>query len=181
MNNNIVIINKNIEEIRTNNQLNIMDEVIDEKKDYRYNPELNITDITFEEGSSLREIYPFSFVNSKLNSIDLSKLHYLSSIGNCAFMNCVNLTNITIPATVTKISPYAFNGCSSLKTITFLSGIVKMEDNAFTNLFPPNIDNKNNTNIDIYFRGYIPKYELTTFNQPNIVFHMNDVAVFIRF
>ncbi len=42
----------------------------------------------------------------------------VTSIGDYAFYNCVNLTSVTIPNNVTSIGNGAFDGCSNLNTIT---------------------------------------------------------------
>ena len=39
------------------------------------------------------------------------------SIGNDAFMDCISLTSINIPNSVTKIGFSAFRGCSSLPSV----------------------------------------------------------------
>ena len=41
-----------------------------------------------------------------------------TSIGYRAFYNCISLTSITIPGSVTSIEYYAFNGCTALESIT---------------------------------------------------------------
>ncbi len=46
----------------------------------------------------------------------------ITSIGWSAFENCVNLTSINIPKSVTSISDDVFNGCKNLENITVESG-----------------------------------------------------------
>ena len=50
--------------------------------------------------------------------ISVRLLDGLTSIGNCAFFNCVNLKNVSIPDSVTDIGSEAFHGCSSLQNVT---------------------------------------------------------------
>lgn len=45
----------------------------------------------------------------------------LERIGKCAFMSCTGLTEVTIPAGVDYLGAQAFDYCSNLKTITFLN------------------------------------------------------------
>ena len=53
------------------------------------------------------------------------------SIGNNAFYGCGNLTNITIPNSVTAIEESAFYGCSGLTYINLPIGVTKIGDQAF--------------------------------------------------
>ena len=55
----------------------------------------------------------------------------VTSIRECAFEGCSNLTTITIPEGVTEIGNAAFNGCSSLKTITIPDGVTSIGGGAF--------------------------------------------------
>lgn len=41
----------------------------------------------------------------------------IAAIGPCAFHQCLGLTEITLPASVTEISPGAFDGCAALAAI----------------------------------------------------------------
>ena len=46
----------------------------------------------------------------------------VTSIGNYAFMNCSDLTSITLPSSVTSIGEWAFRVCSNIESITVESG-----------------------------------------------------------
>ncbi|MCM1367821.1 MAG: leucine-rich repeat domain-containing protein [Roseburia sp.] len=52
-------------------------------------------------------------------------------IGYAAFVNCVNLTSIEIPNSVTRIECHAFNGCSSLTNIEIPSSVTSIGERAF--------------------------------------------------
>ena len=56
----------------------------------------------------------------------------VTSIGDYAFLGCVNLTDITIPDSVTRIGSDAFNGCTGLTEITIPGSIAEISMNAFT-------------------------------------------------
>ncbi|MBQ7947009.1 MAG: leucine-rich repeat protein [Bacteroidaceae bacterium] len=53
------------------------------------------------------------------------------SIGNYAFNGCTGLTSITIPGSVTSIGNYAFKGCTGLTSITIPGGVTSIGDRAF--------------------------------------------------
>mgnify|MGYP001151165406 CR=1 FL=1 len=53
------------------------------------------------------------------------------NIGEMAFASCINLTSVTIPGSVTSIGGDAFRGCSSLTTITIPDGVTSIGDSAF--------------------------------------------------
>lgn len=83
---------------------------------------LNLSEATFTETG---KIVPESiFQNCKnLQHVDLSNM---TEIGKGAFENCA-LTDISIPASVTKICAHAFRYCSALKTLEFLAGTPEKE------------------------------------------------------
>ena len=56
----------------------------------------------------------------------------ISSIGKCAFNDCVNLTNISIPRSVRSIGESAFKNCKKLSKITIPASVTKsIEASAF--------------------------------------------------
>ncbi|HEY8364465.1 MAG TPA: leucine-rich repeat protein, partial [Haloplasmataceae bacterium] len=55
----------------------------------------------------------------------------VTSIGDGAFSNCINLINITIPEGITSIGNGAFSNCTSLKNITIPKGITRIADSTF--------------------------------------------------
>ena len=52
-------------------------------------------------------------------SVTISENSQLTTIGDYAFYNCLPLTSINIPDSVTTIEEGAFRGCSKLTTVTF--------------------------------------------------------------
>jgi uncharacterized protein YjdB len=55
----------------------------------------------------------------------------VTSIRSQAFMNCTQLTGITIPASVKDIGTYTFAGCTGLTGVVLLSGITEIKDYTF--------------------------------------------------
>ena len=53
------------------------------------------------------------------------------SIGKSAFQNCIGLTSITIPDSVTSIGSQAFGFCESLTSITIPNGVTRIEYRTF--------------------------------------------------
>ncbi len=88
-------------------------------------------------------------------------------IGNHAFDNCFDVTDITISNTVTSIGGNAFNNCESVKNISIPESVTTIGENAFsycsgiTTLIIPNgvttIGNYAFSNMSSLTRAYIPK------------------------
>ena len=55
----------------------------------------------------------------------------VKSIGESAFEECVGLTNVTIPDTVTSIGDYAFYRCSGLTSVTIPDSVTSVGEYAF--------------------------------------------------
>ena len=67
--------------------------------------------------------------NGMLETVVLS--NKLKLIENYAFYNCENLTNITIPSSVTSIGDFAFGGCDSLTSIKIPDSVTSIGNMAF--------------------------------------------------
>lgn len=59
--------------------------------------------------------------------------YVVKSIEREAFMDCIYLTSIVIPNSVTSIGVYAFMGCKKLTSITIPESVVKIGRQAFSN------------------------------------------------
>ena len=55
----------------------------------------------------------------------------LKTIGNYAFYQCFNLTEIVVPDSVTSIGQYAFGSCQAATTVTLGSGVTSIASGAF--------------------------------------------------
>ena len=66
------------------------------------------------------------------SSVELVDLFYTTeTIGARAFANCVNLTEITLPASLTSIDATAFEGCVNLARVTVLCDMSVLPENLF--------------------------------------------------
>ena len=73
-------------------------------------------------------ISPWSNLNVKHGILDYG----VTSIGECAFYKCTDLTSITIPDSVEIIGGFAFSGCTGLTSITIPHSITSIGDSAFS-------------------------------------------------
>ena len=72
--------------------------------------------------------------NGNAEKVDIPKTiegKSVTSIGESAFINCKNLTSITIPNSVTKIGMTAFLGCSNLTGVTLPNGLTEINYGIF--------------------------------------------------
>ena len=70
---------------------------------------------------------PF-YQKTDLVAIDMSD-SVITEIGDWGFFGCTNLTNVTLPSTLTGV--HGFSGCTSLTSITLPSGLTHIGDFAF--------------------------------------------------
>lgn len=67
-------------------------------------------------------------IRDKINEDDEE---VINEIGEKAFENCSEITQISIPSTVTKINSYAFSNCSKLTNITIPFAVTEIGDSCF--------------------------------------------------
>ena len=67
---------------------------------------------------------------TSLSSINLQDT-VITEISEDCFFNCVSLSEVTLPETVTTIADSAFTGCESLSKITIPASVTEIADNAF--------------------------------------------------
>ena len=96
------------------------------------------------EDYSLLFIQPWTLYNSHIKAILIGDS--VTSIGNYAFRNCLDLISVTISDSVKTIGQNAFMDCRSLTSINIPGGVISIGNNAFYNcstLTAINVDNNN--------------------------------------
>jgi hypothetical protein len=82
------------------------------------------------QGIAVVEIGEEAFKNCK-NVTDIKLPDSITSIGASAFVGCRSLVNINVPDGVTSINYGTFAGCGNLKNITIPDSVVRIGDHAF--------------------------------------------------
>ena len=80
--------------------------------------------------NGIKIIGDYAFFNCK-NLSNITLPEGITSIGDYAFSNCWSLSSITLPEGITSIGDSVFGACTSLSSITLPEGITSVEDNAF--------------------------------------------------
>lgn len=94
----------------------------------------------FKGCQTIRSFYPHhcgwfttigneAFADSTVEYVEL--FGSITTIGEGAFRNCVNLRELTIPASVTSIGAGAFRDCANLKELTIPASVTSIGDGAF--------------------------------------------------
>nr|MCR5073795.1 leucine-rich repeat protein [Clostridiales bacterium] len=73
----------------------------------------------------------YAFSNCK-NLTEVEIWSSVLSIGDHAFEGCLSLESVTIPDSVLSIGDYAFQGCESLGLVTMSDGLTSIGDSAFS-------------------------------------------------
>ena len=61
----------------------------------------------------------------------MNRTRKVTSVGEYAFLNCYDLTSVTIPNSVTNIGNYAFGGCFNLTSVTIPNSLTLIGNYAF--------------------------------------------------
>ncbi len=77
------------------------------------------------------EIVDGELVKYEGNSANIFIPDSVTSIGECAFLDCDSLTSITIPSSVTSIGYRAFEDCTSLTNVTIPDSVTSIDSYAF--------------------------------------------------
>ena len=111
-----------------------------------------------------------------LSSVTFAKNGALTRIGNWAFYNNHELTNLVIPEGVTEVGHAAFYGCTYLKEMTLPSTMQTIADNAFSQCqkvgkitvnatTPPVVEPKTFEDIDRNIPLYVPAGTASQYKQ----------------
>ena len=79
---------------------------------------------TYTVAQGIREIGGFAFDSCRFSAILLPDS--VTSVGNGAFSECVNLTEIVLPEGVTKIGSQLFFGCENLVSVTIPDSLTRI-------------------------------------------------------
>lgn len=72
---------------------------------------------------------PFYLYRNDIKSVCFSG--GITTIGNYAFYDCINLSEVVIPDSITAIGKYAFNRCTSLVEVVIPDSVTLIDDDAF--------------------------------------------------
>ena len=86
-----------------------------------------LTTVTLTKATAIPDKYFWGCANLT----DITVPNTVTSIGLNGFSGCKSLTELTIPASVTSIGEYAIHNCLALETVRFLGAPPAIESNAF--------------------------------------------------
>ena len=127
--------------------------------------------------ATVTEIEDRAFENCRmLSSVIFAKNGALTRIGNWAFYNNHELTNLVIPEGVAEVGHAAFYGCTYLKEMTLPSTMQTIADNAFSQcqkvskitvnaMIPPVVEPKTFEDIDRNIPLYVPAGTASQYKQ----------------
>ena len=88
--------------------------------------------LTISGSGNMKDFAPYAPWHSYYNQIQTLIIgDSVETIGDYAFLSCMNLKHITIPEGVTNIGNAAFSTCTNLSTITIPEGVTSIGTSAF--------------------------------------------------
>lgn len=82
-----------------------------------------------DDVTALYPQYPWSPLQEKIKHIEIES--GITSIGDYAFYDCINLIDINIPNGVTRIGDYAFQNCYNLTGVRIPDSVISIGEGAF--------------------------------------------------
>lgn len=82
--------------------------------------------VKVEIGSSVTSIGDAAFQMGNLTEVSIP--NSVTAINYCAFHECDSLTRVTIPDSVTRLGVASFSGCDALETVIIGKGLAEIED-----------------------------------------------------
>ena len=113
-----------------------------------------------------------------LNVKNITIPNSVTNIGESAFYNCSSLTNITIPNSVTSIGELAFLDCSSLTDITIPNSVTNIGESAFSACSSLTDITISNSVTSIREWTFSRCYDLTNITIPNSVTSIEEDAFY---
>ena len=84
-----------------------------------------------EDYASNSKLAPWYEYRSSIRTVIMQE--GVANIGSSAFLNCSNITKVTIPGSICRIGEDAFCSCNKLESITIPESVTEIEDYAFRN------------------------------------------------
>ncbi|MCD8355089.1 MAG: leucine-rich repeat domain-containing protein, partial [Clostridia bacterium] len=88
------------------------------------------TEAVYTVPGDVTEIGQYAFYNG-INLTDITLPSGVTDINSCAFSGCINLTDVNIPNTVTWMGHYVFAECSKLASITIPDSVTEIGNHVF--------------------------------------------------
>ena len=113
-------------------------------------------------------------IPSEVTDSESGTPYTVTSIGSSAFLNCSDLTSVTIPESVESIGYMAFRGCTGLTSINIPKSVISIADYAFSNCSNLTTINISEGVINIQNDVFSNCSNLTTINIPESVTSIGD-------